>query len=52
MSLKYSELTEQEKRIWDHVYANSYSKIPNAYTAIGDADQSIYALRYEKKRAR
>lgn len=52
MSLKYSDLSDQEKRIWDQVYAASYSKYPNAYTAIGEANQSIYDLRYEKKRAR
>ena len=52
MSLKYSELSDQEKSIWDRVYANSYSKHPNAYNAISDADQAIYDLRYEKKRAR
>ncbi len=52
MSLKYSDLSDQEKRIWDRVYANSYSKYPDAYNAISDADKSIYDLRYEKKRAR
>jgi hypothetical protein len=52
MYLRYSELTDQEKRIWDTVYANSYSKNPDAYNAMSDADQSIYDLRYEKKQRR
>jgi len=52
MSLQYSELSDQEKRIWDRVYANSYSKSGDAYDAITDADKAIYDLRYEKKRAR
>ena len=50
--MDYEQLTDQEKRIWDRVYANSYSKYHDAYNAIWDADKSIYDLRYEKKRAR
>lgn len=52
MSLKYSELTKQEQRIWDRVYADSYSKSHDAYDAITDADKSIYDLRYEQKQRR
>ena len=50
--MNYEELTEQEKRIWDRVYANMFSKYSDAYHAIGEADRSIYALRAEQKRRR
>lgn len=49
--MKYSELTEQEKRIWDRVYANTYSKYQDAYLAIGEANRAIYGLRTEFKRS-
>lgn len=48
--MKYSQLTDQEKRIWDRVYANNYSKYSDAYHAAGEADRSIYDLRREQKR--
>lgn len=50
--MKYSELSEQEKRIWDIVYANTYIKYSDAYQAIGEADRSIYLLRSEQKKRR
>jgi len=49
MSLQYSHLSDQEKRIWDSVYASSYSKYGDAYEATTDADKAIYDLRYEIK---
>lgn len=50
--MEYSELSNQEKSIWDRVYAISYSKHHDAYYAIGDANKAIYDLRSEMKRLR
>ena len=48
--MNYSELSEQEKRIWDHVYAVSYVKNNRSATlAVNDANSAIYGLRIELK---
>ncbi len=50
--MKYEDLSESEKRIWDQVYAIKYAKYEDAYYAMGDADQAIIDLRREKKQRR
>lgn len=50
--MDYEDLSEQEKRIWDRVYADAYSKYGDAYYATTEANQSIHDLRYEKKQAK
>jgi hypothetical protein len=49
--MKYSELTEAEKRIWEYVYAMAYVKAPNTDLAADNADMAIYGFRriQEKK---
>jgi hypothetical protein len=49
--MKYSELSEQEKRIWDQVYALSFVKNNrSAMLAINDANSAIYQLRIERNK--
>ena len=50
--MNYDELTEQEKRIYDYVYALQYVKHGSAYHAIQEAQRAIEDLRYENKRKR
>ena len=41
------KLSEEEKPIYNQVYATEYSKYGDAYHAIDMAEQAVYDLRYE-----
>ena len=48
--MEYSELSEQEQRIWDQIYSYTYHVTRDAYDSIREADRAIYDLRREQKR--
>ena len=50
--MKYSELSEREKGIWDRVYAIKYAECNDAYYAAWDADKAVIDLRIEEKKRR